>query len=87
MTTYRAEPLPRTSTHSLCGRLIALVVATVALGAAAGCSPVAPYDRGKLAHPTMAANDMSGFGESHLRAISEGAVGGGAGAGSGCGCN
>ncbi len=59
----------------------------VALSAAAGCSQVAPYDRGKLAHPTMAANDMTGFGESHLRAISEGAVGGAAGAGSGCGCN
>jgi hypothetical protein len=87
MKTSRNSSLSRTSTHSLCGRLIALVVTAVALSAATGCSTVAPYDRGKLAHPTMAANDMSGFGESHLRAISEGAVGGAAGAGSGCGCN
>jgi hypothetical protein len=87
MTTNRAANLPRKSTNSLVGRVIALVVMSVALGAAAGCSPVAPYDRGRLAHPTMAANDASGFGESHLRAITEGALGGAAGAGSGCGCN
>jgi len=57
------------------------------LFAGAGCTPVAPYERGKLAHPTMTAADMSGFGESHLRAITEGAVGGSGGTGSGCGCN
>jgi hypothetical protein len=87
MTTSRVANQSQKSTNSLGGRLVALVVMAVALGAAAGCSPVAPYDRGRLAHPTMAANDTSSFGESHLRAISEGAVGGSAGAGSGCGCN
>jgi hypothetical protein len=35
----------------------------------------------------MAASDLTGFGESHLRAISEGATGGSGGTGSGCGCN
>lgn len=52
-----------------------------------GCTTVAPYQRAKLAHPTMAANDLAGPGEEHLRAVTEGAVGGSAGAGSGCGCN
>jgi hypothetical protein len=52
-----------------------------------GCAPVAPYERGKLAHPTMSASDISSMGEGHLRAISEGATGGSGGTGSGCGCN
>jgi Domain of unknown function (DUF4266) len=64
-----------------------LAALIVTLGAATGCAPVAPYERGKLAHPTMAAADLTGFGESHLRAISEGATGGSGGTGSGCGCN
>jgi hypothetical protein len=68
-------------------RLLALTAALAALAGATGCSPVAPYERGKLAHPTRAAGDMAGFGESHLRAISEGATGGNGGTGSGCGCN
>jgi hypothetical protein len=75
------------TSQSLSGRLVALVVMVIALGAAAGCGTVQPYERAKLAHPTMAAADMAGFGESHLRAISEGAVGGSGGTGSGCGCN
>lgn len=64
-----------------------VVAIVVALFATTGCSTVAPYERGKLAHPTMAASDMTGFGEAHLRAISEGATGGSGGTGSGCGCN
>ena len=55
--------------------------------ATTGCATVAPYERAKLAHPTMAANDLAGPGEHHLRAVTEGAIGGSAGAGSGCGCN
>lgn len=62
-------------------------VLTTGLFGGAGCTPVAPYERGKLAHPTMTAGDMAGFGESHLRAITEGAIGGSGGTGSGCGCN
>jgi hypothetical protein len=67
--------------------LTLLFVCGAGLFAGTGCTSVAPYERGKLAHPTMTAADMSGFGESHLRAITEGAVGGSGGTGSGCGCN
>ncbi len=73
------------------GRALKVVLGLFLVGggllASTGCAPVAPYERGKLAHPTMTAADMSGFGESHLRAITEGAVGGSGGTGSGCGCN
>ncbi|AKT43503.1 DUF4266 domain-containing protein [Chondromyces crocatus] len=75
------------SVRTLAARALTLVVATTALVAATGCANVAPYERAKLAHPTMSATDMAGHGESHLRAITEGAIGGSAGAGSGCGCN
>jgi hypothetical protein len=66
---------------------MALLVIAPALGASAGCAKVAPYQRSKLAHPTMSAAEQNSQGESHLRAISEGAVGGSGGTGSGCGCN
>ena len=62
-------------------------VLAIGLVGGSGCAPVAPYERGKLAHPTMTAGDLAGFGESHLRAITEGAIGGSGGTGSGCGCN
>jgi hypothetical protein len=65
----------------------ALIVMSIGLLFSTGCSTVAPYERAKLAHPTMAANDLAGAGEEHLRAVTEGAIGGSAGAGSGCGCN
>lgn len=51
------------------------------------CVHVKPYERGKLAHPTMAADGMAGPGEEHMYGVHEGAVGGSAGAESGCGCN
>jgi hypothetical protein len=61
--------------------------AVATLLAGVGCSHVAPYDRGALAHPTMSAADLAGPSEAHVRAVHEGAVGGGAAAESGCGCN
>jgi Domain of unknown function (DUF4266) len=67
--------------------LIALLIMGAGLFLTTGCATVAPYERAKLAHPTMAANDLAGPGEEHLRAVTEGAIGGSAGAGSGCGCN
>ncbi|MEM1030473.1 MAG: DUF4266 domain-containing protein [Myxococcota bacterium] len=67
--------------------LVGLAVVGWGLTLATGCTRVAPYERAKLAHPTMAANEMAGPGEEHLRAVTEGAIGGSAGAGSGCGCN
>ncbi len=66
---------------------LTLAIMGAGLAMATGCTPVAPYERAKLAHPTMAASDVAGPGEEHLRAITEGAIGGSTGAGSGCGCN
>jgi uncharacterized protein DUF4266 len=79
--------LVRASSASIARRALVLAVMGAALAGASGCGTVQPYERGKLAHPTMTAGDMAGFGESHLRAITEGATGGSGGTGSGCGCN
>jgi hypothetical protein len=80
--------LPETSSRSsLIARIVVAAVMAIGLFASTGCATVAPYERGKLAHPTMVAGDMTGFGEAHVRAIHEGAVGGSGGTGSGCGCN
>jgi hypothetical protein len=53
----------------------------------AGCAHLKPYQRGRLAHPTMLLGDMARPGAAHVYAVREGAVGGGAGAEGGCGCN
>jgi hypothetical protein len=68
--------------------LLRTILTAIALSSAAGCVKVAPYERGMLAHPTMAADDTitSGMDE-HVRAVSEGAKGGLSGGGGGCGCN
>lgn len=87
MKTTSKRALPSTSMRRLAKGAVPLAVALAALGGAAGCGTVAPYERGKLAHPTMTASDTAGFGEEHLRAITEGATGGNGGTGSGCGCN
>jgi hypothetical protein len=59
----------------------------VSAGLVAGCTHVAPYERGRLAHPTMTALDVEGAAEGHVHAVQEGATGGGSLAESGCGCN
>src|SRR5207244_9683253 len=64
----------------------------VPLGAAlvlqsAGCATVKPYERARLAHPTMLLGDMARTGASHVYSIQEGATGGRTGAQRGCGCN
>jgi hypothetical protein len=58
----------------------------VALGML-GCSHVAPYERGKLAHATMTDEHLDGPAAAHVMAVHEGATGGGPLFGSGCGCN
>lgn len=63
-----------------------VVLAFLMIGAV-GCADVKPYERGKLAHPTMLLGDLARPGAAHVYAIREGAVGGGAGAQGGCGCN
>ena len=65
----------------LVAALSALVMTQVA------CAHVAPYERAKIAHPTMTPGDLAGTGESHVHAVLEGASGGSLGAQSGCGCN
>jgi hypothetical protein len=64
-------------------RSIGLLVALTA----AGCTHVAPYERELLAHPSMTNSDLARPSEEHVRAVQEGAIGGGIGAGGGCGCN
>ena len=64
-----------------------MTMAGVVLGALSGCTHVPPFQRGRLAHPTMLLQETAGPGESHVYAIHEGAVGGGAAVEGGCGCN
>lgn len=66
-------------------RILSLVLVLGLLGAAACHVPA--YDHERLAHPTMTAADISTGLDGHVRAVSEGAIGGLAGAGGGCGCN
>jgi hypothetical protein len=62
-------------------------VLAFALLLVSGCAEVKPYERGRLAHPTMLLGDMARPGAAHVYAIREGAVGGETGAQGGCGCN
>ena len=75
-----------------CPSSIACAVATVVLftglaGTMIGCRHVQPWERAKLAHPTMTSTSYAGPAEEHLYSVQEGAIGGGATAESGCGCN
>ncbi len=65
---------------------LAIVCFFVALSSVA-CTHVAPYERGKLAHPMMTADDLEGPAAAHVLAVHEGATGGGSLSESGCGCN
>jgi hypothetical protein len=65
--------------------LLAFALAALVL-ASTGCTHVAPYDRGRLAHPTMT-QAVGSAAADHLHAVQEGAAGGGSVAESGCGCN
>lgn len=58
----------------------------LALSSLTACAHVAPYQRGKLAHPMMT-SDLTGPAAAHVLAVQEGATGGGQLAESGCGCN
>jgi hypothetical protein len=69
-------------------RLGIVLVAFVPLAVAgAGCASVPAYDRGLLAHKSMTPGELAPPSEVHVRAVHEGAVGGGFAAGGGCGCN
>jgi hypothetical protein len=61
-------------------------IGLVVLLSVAGCTHVAPYDRARLAYPSMTDSYESAM-SGHVRAVHEGAAGGGSVAESGCGCN
>jgi hypothetical protein len=63
-----------------------LLAAVIALGGLAGCQHVLPYQRARLAHPTMT-EEFTSLGAAHMTAIHEGAVGGASAGEAGCGCN
>jgi hypothetical protein len=63
------------------------VQALLVIVLASGCARVAAYDRERLAHPSMTTSDLAQPSESHVRAVQEGAIGGGFSPGGGCGCN
>lgn len=65
-----------------------VLVLVVLAGAAAGCAPVAPYERGRLARRNMqlGGGDLT-FGEEHAQGYREGSTGGGSVRAGGCGCN
>jgi hypothetical protein len=66
------------------GIVVALALASLTTACGAG---VRAIDRGRLALPTMTADDMTVGLDGHVRAVSEGATGSLGGAGGGCGCN
>jgi hypothetical protein len=74
-----------TSYFEMRSAIVMLVV--VATAALAACTPVPPWARGPLTHPTMTPDELSQGLDGHVRAVSEGAAGGLAGGGGGCGCN
>lgn len=66
-------------------RYRAFVVAAVIV--LSSCTHVHPYERGRLAHPTMTTVGEPSAAADHMHAVHEGAAGGAAGVESGCGCN
>jgi hypothetical protein len=67
--------------------LLTLGASVVLAWVSSACAPVAAYQRGALAHPTMTAEDLATGMQTHVQAVSEGAAGGLGGGGGGCGCN
>ena len=65
--------------------VLRVLLSAAALGLAA-CQHVSPYQRARLAHPTMV-DEFASPAAAHMVAIHEGAVGGGSAGEAGCGCN
>ena len=65
------------------------LLACLALVLAAGCAPVAPYQRGYLARPDMAFESTPGIAKAMEKTFpaKEAASGGSTVGGGGCGCN
>jgi len=64
-----------------------IVILAMLSAAGLACTHVAPYQRGRLAHPTMTPDEQVNPAVAHVNSVQEGATGGAAGAESGCGCN
>ena len=62
------------------------LAAALALATGA-CAGIAPYERERLAHPTMDPNDDASVSRARVQAVHEGAVGGAITVTSGCGCD
>ena len=67
-------------------RLVLLLLSSSLALASTACTHVAPYERGRLAQPSMV-TEMESVASAHVHAVHEGAVGGSSVAESGCGCN
>ena len=80
-------PTAALSGKTLRSALLRVLSLVATLGAPVGCVHVRPYQRERLAHPTMTTADWSGPAEAHARAVREGAIGGGSAGEAGCGCN
>jgi hypothetical protein len=76
--------MPHRPFRRLCKVALVALVAPVLF---TGCARLRPWERGRLAHPTMLLGDQARPIEGHVYAIQEGAVGGGSAAEGGCGCN
>ena len=83
--TARIPTVPRSPALLSCLRLLGAVAAIALAGAA--CTRLKPYERGRLAHPTMRLTDNASPGLAHVYAIEEGAAGGASAVEGGCGCN
>jgi hypothetical protein len=71
-------------------RLVELVPLLAALAvslACASCRHVQPWERSRLAHPSMTTAAQPGPAEEHAYSVHEGAAGGSGSVQSGCGCN
>ncbi len=68
-------------------RSIAFCALVAVSASLAACTHVRPWERGKLAHPTMVGPNLPGVAEEHVYSVQEGATGGSGSAESGCGCN
>jgi hypothetical protein len=66
-----------------------IVAAALALGLLAGCAPVQPWEKGKLAKPEMSfgGNPLESRFDEHVYTSREAASGGTGVGGGGCGCN
>lgn len=65
----------------------AVALSIVLAAFATACTHVAPYERGRLAQPTMDLASGDTATAEHVHAVHEGAAGSASPASGGCGCN